>query len=281
MNEERCGLLQDDELKVDDDNPMTTVPSPSGTDRRFWLPSRTWLLSLLLVICMTDFAGFIYVYRLFQTHYADPVVPDHLPFANPYINLDGLYHSGRINSSKIEPFINKPRISAQVFSDRPDELSPKGRGIVLDRYGTLSTNERRLWVDATTHTILQFRTIDFGMEKCSLAIRIPYSDGELEGGARFSLGEGSKLDIYALDEPKSINVQRLSWASRPPRRERVATVEPKSGEEITVSWFACPWSSLNTFEIACADGQTVDCMVDVWTSQNKTWGAFMYQHQTV
>jgi len=65
-----------------------------------------------------------------------------------------------------------------------------------------------LWVDATTHTILQFRTIDFGMEKCSLAIRIPYSDGELEGGARFSLSEGSKLDIYALDEPKSINVQK-------------------------------------------------------------------------
>jgi hypothetical protein len=171
MNEERCGLLQDDELKVDGDNPMTTgasrcsqstpftltihlifyhsVPSPSGTDRRFWMPSRTWLISLLLVICMTDFAGFIYVYRLFQTHYADTVVPDHLPFANPYINLDGLYHSGRINSSKIEPFINKPRISAQVFSDRPDELSPKGREIVLDRYGTLSTNERRLWVDAT------------------------------------------------------------------------------------------------------------------------------------
>jgi len=117
--------------------------------------------------------------------------------------------------------------------------------------------------------------------RSSLAIRIPYSDGELEGGARFSLSEGSKLDIYALDEPKSINVQRLSWASRPPRRERVATVESKSGEEITVSWFACPWSSLHTFEIACADGQTVDCMVDVWTSQNKTWGAFMYQHQTV
>ena len=110
------------------------------------------------------------------------------------------------------------------------------------------------------------------MEKCSLAIRIPYSYGELEGGARFSLGEGSKLDIYSLDEPKSINVQKLSWVSRPPRRERVATVEPKAGEEITVSWFACPWSSLHTFEIACADGQTLDCMVDVWTSQNKTWG---------
>jgi hypothetical protein len=61
------------------------------------------------------------------------------------------------------------------------------------------------------------------MEKCSLAIRIPYSDGELEGGARFSLGEGSKLDIYALDESKSIDVQKLSCASRPPRRERVAT----------------------------------------------------------
>ena len=171
MNEERSGLLQDDELKDDDDNPATTgtsrcsqstpftwtiylischsVPSLTGTDWQSWVPSRSWLLSLLLVICMTDFAGFIYVYRLFQTHYADTVVPDHLPFANPYINLDGLYRSGRIGSSKIEPFVNKPRIAAQVFSDRPDEPPPKGREIVLDRYGTLSTNERHLWVDAT------------------------------------------------------------------------------------------------------------------------------------
>jgi len=129
-----------------------------------------------------------------------------------------------------------------------------------------------LLVLVQTHTILQFRAIDFGMEKCSLAIRIPYSDDELEGGAHFSLGEGSKLDIYTLDEPKAINVQKLSWASRPPRMARVATVEPKAGEEITVSWFACPWSSLHTFEIACADGGTKDCHVDVWTSQNKTWG---------
>jgi hypothetical protein len=89
--------------------------------------------------------GFIYVYQLFQTHYADPVVPEHLPFASPYINLDGLHRSVRINSLNIEPFINRPRISAQVFSDRPDDPSPKGREIVLDRYGTLSTSERRSW----------------------------------------------------------------------------------------------------------------------------------------
>jgi len=171
MNEERSGLLQDDELK-DDDNPTITgssrssqstqfvwvtiyliprrpVPSLAGTDRQSWVPGRTWLLSLLLVICMTDFAGFVYIYRIFQTHYADLVAPDHLPFADPYINLDGLYRSGRINSSKIEPFVNKPRIAAQVFSDHPHEPPPKGREIVLDRYGTLSTNERHLWVDAT------------------------------------------------------------------------------------------------------------------------------------
>jgi hypothetical protein len=63
MNEERCGLLQDDELKVDGENPTTTgvsrcsqitpftwtvslvsyhpVPSLTGTDRRFWMPSHT------------------------------------------------------------------------------------------------------------------------------------------------------------------------------------------------------------------------------------------------
>ena len=110
------------------------------------------------------------------------------------------------------------------------------------------------------------------MENCSLAIRIPYSDSELEGGAGFSLGEGSKFDIYALDEPKPVNVQKLSWVSRPPRRERVAIAEPKAGEETTLSWFACPWNSLHTFEIACADEGAVDCLVDVWTSQNKTWG---------
>lgn len=116
------------------------------------------------------------------------------------------------------------------------------------------------------------------MERCSLAFRLPYSDSELEGDATFSFTGGSMFDIYTLEAPKLIDVRTLSWASRPARREKLATVIPKAGEETTVSWFACPWSSLHTFEIACAGGGTDDCLVDVWTSQNKTWGEYLFHY---
>ncbi|KIP09677.1 hypothetical protein PHLGIDRAFT_34312 [Phlebiopsis gigantea 11061_1 CR5-6] len=47
----------------------------------------------------------------------------------------------------------------------------------------------------------------------------------------------------------------------------------------TVARFPCPRASVHTFEVACAGD--AECLVDVWSSQNRTWGMDIYQHQTI
>ncbi|KIJ65816.1 hypothetical protein HYDPIDRAFT_87418, partial [Hydnomerulius pinastri MD-312] len=228
-----------------------------------------WIVALLLAVLVTDLGGFFYVYRTFRNAYAESNAANLEP-GNPYIGLDLLYRSGTINSSKIEPFINVPRVAAQVFRSRPQEPPPRGKHLAIDIYGTLTPNEKHLQVDSETNTILQFRIIDFGMEKCSLVMGLPSGEEELEGNAPFSFQDTSSLDIFRLDHPGPVNARQLTWGSRPKRQELLGTISPSGGQETVISWFPCKSGSLHTFEVACQEGS--DCLVDVWTSQNKTWG---------
>ncbi len=106
----------------------------------------TWVVALLVVVAATDGIALFYMSRIMNTVYAD-LGTDDLEFANPYHGLDALYSSGTINSSKIEPMQNIPRVVAQVFSDRPKELAPVGEHDLFNKvFGTLSPHEKHLHV---------------------------------------------------------------------------------------------------------------------------------------
>lgn len=123
-----------------------------------------------------------------------------------------------------------------------------------------------------THTIAQFRVIDFGMEDCSLTLRLPSANEPLEGTEPFNFNPTSALDVFRLNAPKALDVRTLSYRSRPPVAEKTAAVLVRAGEEIEITRFPCKWASLHTFELACSAGS--DCLIDVWSTQNKTWGAY-------
>ncbi|KAI0631447.1 hypothetical protein C8Q77DRAFT_1061477 [Trametes polyzona] len=221
--------------------------------------------------------------RIMSTVYAD-VGTSELEFASPYHGLAELYRSGIVEPPVLQPILNIPRVVAQVFSDRPDELAPVGEHDVFTKvFGTLSPHEKHLHVSPTTHTIAQFRTVDFGMEDCELVIRLPGIHDRLESAEPFRLHANSAFDVFRLHAPKALEIRALSYATRPRAKEKVATVVPRAGEETAVARFPCAWSTLHTFEIACASGDGADsgCLVDVWSSQNTTWGVYMYQHQTI
>ncbi|KAI0643351.1 hypothetical protein C8Q79DRAFT_915164 [Trametes meyenii] len=217
--------------------------------------------------------------RIMNTVYADVGTTD-LEFASPYYGLAELYASGTINASHIDPILNTPRVVAQVFSDRPGELAPVGEHDTFNKvFGTLSPHEKHLQVSPNTHTIAQFRTFDFGMEDCALMLRLPGPDDRIESAEPFRFNELSVLDVFRLDAPKPLDVRTLSFNTRPPARDKVATVAPHAGGETDVARFPCAWGTLHTFEVRCAPGS--DCLLDVWSSQNTTWGIYMYQHQTI
>ncbi len=110
------------------------------------------------------------------------------------------------------------------------------------------------------------------MEDCALVIRLPGAEDRVESKEPFILAPHSAFDVFRLDAPKPLDVRTLSYASRPRKQEKVATVTPRAGEETEVARFPCAWSTLHTFEIACAPDAGSECLLDVWSSQNTTWG---------
>ncbi|KAM5545841.1 hypothetical protein V8D89_000879 [Ganoderma adspersum] len=239
----------------------------------------TWVLALVVVIAATDGIALFYMSRIMNTVYAD-LSTDELDFANPYHGLDTLYSSGQINSSKIGPIQNIPRVVAQVFPDRPKELAPVGEHDLFNKvFGTLSPHEKHLSVSPSVHTIAQVRALDFGMEECSLVIQLPGNGDRIEGNEPFRFNQLSVFDVYRLNAPKPLDVRKLSYSTKPPVKERVASLKLKGGEENLVTTFPCPWGTLHTFEVVCDESS--DCLLDIWSSQNTTYGIYMYQHQTI
>ena len=104
------------------------------------------MLALLVVVVATDAITLLYMSRIMDTVYAD-LSTDDLEFANPYHGLDALYSSGTIESSKIDPIQNIPRVIAQVFPDQPKDLAPVGEHDMFNKvFGTLSPHEKHLQV---------------------------------------------------------------------------------------------------------------------------------------
>ncbi len=113
----------------------------------------TWVLALLVIVAATDGIALLYMSRIMDTVYAD-LSTDELDFANPYHGLDTLYSSGKINSSKIDPVQNVPRVVAQVFPDRPKELAPVGEHDLFNKvFGTLSPHEKHLHVSPNVRAL--------------------------------------------------------------------------------------------------------------------------------
>ncbi|KAL6306347.1 hypothetical protein BKA93DRAFT_153763 [Sparassis latifolia] len=264
---EHLALLPDPDDTQSEECQDKDLPS-----RSLWRGRLSFVLTLLLVVAAVDILSVIYISHIFQTYYADENAGlNELEFANPNVGLDALYKSGIVNASRIEPILNTPRLVAQVYHDHPSRLAPTGEHEYYSAwFGTLSPHERHLQVDPNTHTIVQFRAIDFGMEECALVLRLPGVDEKLEGKDPFLVDSRSMLDFYSLDVPRVLDVKKLSWRTRPSRGNKVSTLLVRTEAETEVARFPCPWGSLHTFEVACAKGS--QCLVDVWSTQNTTWG---------
>jgi hypothetical protein len=98
-------------------------------------------------------------------------------------------------------------------------------------------------------TIVQFRTIDYGMESCALTFTTPAPN------ANFTAAPTAfPLDIYILEAPSPLNPHTLSFTSRPPRAHLFATLpfSPSgNGNRLQSPRFACPPRALLTFEVTC------------------------------
>ena len=109
------------------------------------------------------------------------------------------------------------------------------------------------------------------MEDCHLVFTLPPLGLPLEDRASFAMNPASRFDVFRLAAARPLDVNTLSYRTRPKREERVATLQARLDGDTEIHRFACPRGSLHVFEVACVGGE--ECMVDVWSSQNTTYGA--------
>ncbi|KAH9484722.1 hypothetical protein JR316_0001622 [Psilocybe cubensis] len=195
---------------------------------------------------------------------------------SPFIGLEKIQ-----TSTSPRTLINYPQVIAQIDASNPRRIFDDDPKRYMSFTGYVSPEDRRVMVSPSISTIVQFRAIDFGMEKCELKLLIPANRNS-------SSGLPFLLSIHRLETTQPINTKELSFHNSPRRLTAVANLEffPNTG----VAWqrtFHCAWDDILTFDIGCSDEvgfQSDACSLEWWQNKEEdkpTQGIFMVQHSTV
>ncbi|CAA7264989.1 unnamed protein product [Cyclocybe aegerita] len=243
-------------------------------------PSASLSLALILFF-IVDIAAFLVIAKMLLNVTSTFQNEDEMEFRNPYFGLDELYAQHRIQSSVYPKIVNEPKLAAQISSAEPDKIFPVDLHQWLSDFGRLSPPDRRLQVSKDIHTIIQHNVLDYGMEKCAIAIRLPARGDALPHPYTLPpAGDTVRLSICELDAKRPLKEHTLSWSKRPPCVRQLVPVDAKIGGEVELEPFACKSDSYLTYQISCAE-DSPGCNVDVWTNHNQTWGVFINQYQTL
>jgi len=236
---------------------------------------------IILLFLLADIAICLYVAKV--VYFGKPPVQAELEYRNPYINLENLYKQ-KNSTTRYKPIQNPPRSALQISSTAPESAVETFPQKLVKQFGTISPPDKHLKVDALTHTILQYRSIDFGMEKCTLRLLLPASRDETLND--FSVVNGTNLDVCLLNLPNPRNIGSVTW-KQAPSCSYIGSLLVKPGGESTLynkngtlSEFSCPWGSWYTFRVSCSSLMP-SCNLDVWSDDKDKWGINMYQFQTV
>ncbi|KAF9464587.1 hypothetical protein BDZ94DRAFT_1161693 [Collybia nuda] len=184
---------------------------------------------------------------------------NHLRRPSQYIRFDEI---NRPSPPIPKQFVNYPILLTQIdASDKRKvfEDDPRRR---MTHIGTISPGDKRVLVTNRISTIFQFRAFDWGMESCGLCLSFP------QGSSTSSQhGQSFSLVLYQLNARAALDVADLSYATRPSRASKLATIPLGYGLETTWNQtFFCETEELLTFELECsgAEGDSGGCYVDWW-----------------
>ncbi|KAK0466164.1 uncharacterized protein EV420DRAFT_1636761 [Desarmillaria tabescens] len=177
-----------------------------------------------------------------------------LPRPNPYIGLE----RATLNplSPEPRPIINFPILAAQVNSEEVNKVYFDVPSLKTP-YGTVYPRETNFTVSSGVSMILQFRVMDFGMERCTLMGAIP-SAADLERSAKsvpVVSSEAAKLEAWFLDDNDvQLNAETLSYSNRPRRKALAGVWGATMDQRVQISdTFECPSRSLLTVEFVCTE----------------------------
>ncbi|KAG5644542.1 hypothetical protein DXG03_008197 [Asterophora parasitica] len=113
-----------------------------------------------------------------------------------------------------------------------------------------------------TSTVVQFRNMDYGMERCVLDPTIPKPNATIPGfDPAVNVHPGSEVDIWLLDGSQELS-RHILWTRAPARQKHFARIG-LSGKGFRRIEFLCPSMSFTTFEFACVP-EAPHCHIEFW-----------------
>lgn len=113
--------------------------------------------------------------------------------------------------------------------------------------------------------MVQFRHLDYAMERCVVNITIPQQDGHFDPAVK--LADPSMVDVWVLDAPTELSRYISGSMERAPaRRELLTTLTVSRSEASHSSEFHCTSGKFTTVELACSPTHP-GCSVDFWQDQ--------------
>ena len=199
---------------------------------------------------------------------------------NPYLYLDKILAT---TTQTFPPITNFPPVVLQFDNanpKRPMREEERGR---LTEFGTVYPDDRHILItnkvrrfnqsdlvadDLTmgqVSTVVQFRHLDYAMERCVLNITIPQPDGHFDPAVK--LTNPSMIDVWVLDSLTEFSRYITgSMGNAPSRRELLTTLIVFWSESSHSSAFHCESGEFTTLELVCAPSDP-HCSVDFWQDQ--------------
>jgi len=162
---------------------------------------------------------------------------------------------------------NFPILISQVSNSYPDKVFPIDTPRALGDRGTTSMDDHQILITPDVSTIVQFRILDYEMERCAVTFEIPDAR-ELQSrhtDITLDLNGITKVQVWELDTNREIDPLVINKRSLPPRKTLVDTLHLTMGNHTSTSEFPCQARSLHTYELTC-DAQ--DCRVMFWQAMD-------------
>ncbi|KAJ7510320.1 hypothetical protein B0H11DRAFT_2216129 [Mycena galericulata] len=269
-------------LLQDDDSSIQLKETASTTRSALRLENLVRVATIIIVCCtVIDMLLLLYLQVRIQHHSAEQMAaeaePTDLEIRSPYVNLAELYSQTPLQSSKHDPIVNHARAFVQISSTEPNRIFPPYGLMRPVADGMVPEYQRHLLVTPTISTIAQFRVADFGMENCSLSITVP-SPHDTDDTIT---DEPATLDIWSLPVTKKLDMQTLSWATRPTGGTFFGSLPVSFGETHRLPGFHCHSGTYHTFEFKLSTCSKPGCKIDVMGNGDQASGLYMYQYQTV
>ncbi|KAI9066256.1 hypothetical protein FKP32DRAFT_1589764 [Trametes sanguinea] len=196
---------------------------------------------------------------------------------NPYWYLDKIL----ANSTRtFPPVVNFPQVVLQLDAGDPSRRVREDERQKSTHFGVVYPDDRHILMTESTSTLVQFRNLDYAMERCILNLSLPIKSDQFDPA--LNVVDTSSIDIWMLEDSEELAFDLHGLVEKAPkRRELLATLQYSTTGSVQTQEFHCPSGAFTTLELACSSSDST-CHVDFWQDRRAkpTGGVYVVQYSS-